>query len=241
MNHIVGGGENPNPFVIVSADTRMVFKLYNSETLEFDDDTLETHDDIPDKVIKLTDNVLLCSGGMQSVYEPLRDFITGKAEKNFYLDDLEDVLKDAYSTLKKGDNAFIKGYIDSGFLYTSLKGFFRNGNPGEIRLGKGGEIFKNEALPGQVTSRMFSPTEEISDKMDILMDMTEHESGANDLYSHALHHLTTTHALIASQEVETISKTCLVHVLMKKIDGEIVYEQREIDLSNQIREIQEML
>lgn len=235
------GDLNPEPFVIATADTRMVIKPFNTETLEFAEELLERRNDVYDKVVKLTDNVFLNTGGIQMVYEALRDFIIKRAKERYFVDDFEPILREAYNHFKKNGNNTIQKYIDTEFTYVGFIGFFSNGNPGELILNSNGEIFKQDLPPGGFNSRMFPPTQEIRDNADTLMDFTQSPfRHTNSIFELVINHLIYVHALIASQEVDTVSETCLVHIL-KKVNGKVQYEVMELNLAEKIKEVQNLL
>lgn len=233
----------PYPFVVVTTDTRTITRRLYLNNFEFDETILKSRDDSCNKVNRISDNVLICRGGTADASEPMQDFIIGKADKSYYLEDFESIVKDGYKHLKETGDDVIKHFIDTDSVFISLVGFYKNGTPGTVKLGLNGEIEKTEVSPDMNGYNVFSPTKDIAERQDELLNFGESpflpllSQGGNavDVY---FNHLLMVHSIVASQEVETISGTCLVHILVKG-DNETNYECHEVDLTEQIKQIQQ--
>jgi len=243
MNATVGKSNiNPYPFVIVTADTRSVYRRLYTETMEYDEKILDKRDDSYDKVIRISNNVLISTGGTHEASEPMKDFIIERTGNHYYLDDFKQILEEGYKHLKENGDEVIKWLLDGNSIYVCLIGFFKNGSPGSVKLGTNGKIDTQEISPNYNGYNIFSPTEDIEKRQDELMNFADSpflyllnkEGSVADVY---FNHLLYVHELIASQEVDTVSATCLVH-LLQNVDGKMHYVHHEIDLTEQIKEIQ---
>lgn len=242
-------GENeliPYPFVIATSDTREVYRKFYYYTMEFDEEIIDKRDDSFDKIIRISNNVLLSAGGTSEVSEPLKDFIQEKAKKHYFLDDFIPVLEKAHEYLKNTDDYIIKHLFDSGFYELTLSGFFKNGSPGKLHLvpthfresfGIEGNIYKTD---GFATS-MFSPSEDITKRKNELMDFSNSPfiKEPVNLIDLIIQHLIGVHALIASQETERVSPICIVH-LLQNINGKMNYEKHRFDLREKVKEFHEV-
>src|SRR5690606_12929100 len=115
----------------------------------------------------------------------------------------------------------------------------KNGMPGEIRLGDDGEIIKHDTKVGNASAGMFSPSADINKKTNELMDFENSPFwNESDIFQTYVDHLLFVHTVIASQEVETVSDRCLIHIIHRNMNGEISYYNGAYDLSEQIKQIQ---
>ncbi|MBO1005779.1 hypothetical protein [Pseudogracilibacillus auburnensis] len=245
MQASVGKTEScPFPFVIATGDTRSIYRRFYYDTFEFGDEIIDSHDDSNDKVARITNNVLISSGGTSEVSDALRGFIEERTKDHYFLDDFKPIMNEAYKYVRENSDKVINHLLDTDHFYVSLVGFFKNGSPGRLQLALGGEVNSTEVPSGLVAYNLFAPSDDISKRQDELMNFGNSpflyllNEGGNDVDVY-VQHLLFVHSLIASQEVETISGTCLVHLLQRS-DEKIHYEYYEIDLTERIKEIQNM-
>lgn len=243
MQASVGETESyPFPFVIATADTRSIARRFYYNTFDFGDKILESNDDSYDKVSRLTNNVLISSGGTCEVSDPIRNYIEERAKEYYFLDDFESIMKESFKHVKENSDEVINHLLGTNNFYVTLVGFFKNGSTGRMQMHPGGEVKRTEVPPGKVAYNLFAPSEDISKHQDELLNFSNSpflgllSQGGKDIDVY-LNHLVYVHSLVASQEVDTVSGTCLVHIL-KKADGKIHYEQQEIDLTDYVKEIQ---
>lgn len=232
---------NPFPFVIATADTRSVYRWFCAQTLEYDEKIIEKRNDSYDKVERVSNNVLLNTGGNHEVTEALKNYVLERAEDHYFLDDLEKILKDGYEYLKKTGDEVIKHFLDSPYIFVCFTGFFENGNAGRLFLFQG-ETYTQGVEQEENISMMFSPNEDISNNMNELLDFSKSPllNQARNYVDIFCNHLVYVHSIIASQEVDTVSEICLVY-LLQNVNGKMHYDFLEVDLTEQIKEVRGML
>lgn len=218
-------------FVMVTTDTRMVHQLLHRETLEPVSNITMTRD-VYDKVVRLTDNVLLCTGGVYSICQAWQSFMIEHSKNHYFLDDMEEIIDASQKYLKEEAkrNRMIKKHMNSQFRMLELLGYYRNGKPGSLKIKHDGNIEKVVVEPETYYATMFPPTEDILENHDILMDFGRTKYGARSALEHILLHLLDVHAIVASQEDDKVSETCLVH-LLKRVGGKTEYEFSQYDLT----------
>lgn len=227
-------------FVVSTSDTRSVYREFDPLSLNFNSG-IKMSREVSDKSIKLSNNVILCAGGIESVTELWKSFMVECSEDEFHLDEMIPIMEESllFLTTEANSDDFIRKHIFTDSVSLRLVGFFRNGNTGILGIESDGTIKKFELLPDHYQSFKFVPTQDILDIIEALMDFNQFDYGAEDMLTHVVNHLLYCHALIASQETETVSSACIVHVLAK-VNGEIVHNKFEVDLTETIEEIKKV-
>lgn len=160
-------------FVIATGDTRCIKKFIDRNTLE-ESDMRDVVEDVHDKVEQLTNSVLISTGGNYRIGRDWKEFMATHSKKEYFLDDLEDVMKASYEFLKvKGmKNAIYTKDLDSGRFGAHLIGFYKDGSTGMMVI-YDKQIQTLKVEESEVFQHIYAPTKDLLENKDSLMDYSK--------------------------------------------------------------------